>query len=166
MLAPRCLTEHGCPDTYCCLVAKSGLTLCDFMDCSLPGSSVHGIFQARILEGVPFPSRGDLPDPGIESRLLHGQAGSLPLSQQGSPAQTLAPCKKAAEAAASYASATSWADSTLQFADLFTSHSGRQHVDCCSQFLDEETEAWSWDAMILPWPYGENESLKAILIPT
>ena len=28
------------------------LTLCDHMDCSLPGSSVHGIFQARILEWV------------------------------------------------------------------------------------------------------------------
>ena len=32
------------------LVAKSCLALCDPMDCSLPGSSVHGIFQARILE--------------------------------------------------------------------------------------------------------------------
>ena len=37
------------------------------MDCSLPGSSVHGILQARILEWVPFPSPGDLPDSGIES---------------------------------------------------------------------------------------------------
>ena len=36
----------------CCLVAKSGLTLCDPMDCSSPGSSVHGISQARILERV------------------------------------------------------------------------------------------------------------------
>ena len=31
-------------------VAQPCLTLCDPMDCSLPGSSVHGIFQARILE--------------------------------------------------------------------------------------------------------------------
>ena len=31
-------------------VAQSRLTLCDPMDCSLPGSSVHGIFQARVLE--------------------------------------------------------------------------------------------------------------------
>ena len=37
-------------------VARSCLTLCDPMDCSLPGSSVHGIFQARILEWLPFPS--------------------------------------------------------------------------------------------------------------
>ena len=36
----------------CCLVSKSCLTLCDLMDCSLPGSSVHGIFQARILDWV------------------------------------------------------------------------------------------------------------------
>ena len=35
---------------------KSCLTLCDPMDCSLTGSSVHGIFQARVLEWVPLPS--------------------------------------------------------------------------------------------------------------
>ena len=33
-------------------VTQSYPTLCDPMDCSLPGSSVHGIFQARILEWV------------------------------------------------------------------------------------------------------------------
>ena len=33
-------------------VAQSYLTLSDPMDCSLPGSSVHGIFQARVLEWV------------------------------------------------------------------------------------------------------------------
>ena len=33
---------------------------------SLPGSPDHGIFQARIVEWVPFPSQGDLPDSGIE----------------------------------------------------------------------------------------------------
>ena len=33
-----------------CMRAQSCPTLCDQMDCSLPGSSVHGIFQARILE--------------------------------------------------------------------------------------------------------------------
>ena len=45
-------------------------TLCDPMDCSLPGSSVHGILQARILEWVACPSSGDLPDPGIKPPLL------------------------------------------------------------------------------------------------
>ena len=33
-------------------VVQSGLTLCDLIDCSLLGSSVHGVFQARILEWV------------------------------------------------------------------------------------------------------------------
>ena len=41
-------------------------TLCDSMDHSLPGSSVHGILQARILEGLPFSPPGDLLDPGIK----------------------------------------------------------------------------------------------------
>ena len=43
----------------CCEVAQSCPTLCNPMDCSLPGSSVHGIFQARILEWVAISfSRG------------------------------------------------------------------------------------------------------------
>ena len=41
-------------------------TLWDAMDCSLPGFSVPGILQARML--VPFPSPGDLPNPGMELR--------------------------------------------------------------------------------------------------
>ena len=36
------------------------------MDCSLPGSSVHDILQASILEWVAMPSSRDLPDPGLE----------------------------------------------------------------------------------------------------
>ena len=41
-----------CGDLWCCccLVTKSCLTVCDFIDCSLPGSYVHGILQARTLE--------------------------------------------------------------------------------------------------------------------
>ena len=38
------------------------------MDCSLPGSSVHGISRQEYWSGLPFPSPGDLPDPGIEPR--------------------------------------------------------------------------------------------------
>ena len=48
------------------LAAQSCLTLFDTINGSPQGSSVHGIFQARILEWLPFPSPGDLPDPGIE----------------------------------------------------------------------------------------------------
>jgi len=36
------------------------------MDCSQPGSSVHGILQAKYWSGFPFPSPGDLANPGIE----------------------------------------------------------------------------------------------------
>ena len=43
---------QGCVVLCCVLVAQSCLTLCDPMDCSPPGSSVHEIFQARRLEWV------------------------------------------------------------------------------------------------------------------
>ena len=51
------------------LIAQLCLTLCDPMDCNLPGSSVHGILRARILEWVamkPSPPPGDLPDPVVK----------------------------------------------------------------------------------------------------
>ena len=54
-------------------------TLFDSMDCSLPGSSVHGILQARYWSGLPFPSPGDHPDPGVEPGSPALQADS-PLS--------------------------------------------------------------------------------------
>ena len=47
-------------------VAQLCPTLCVPMDSSLRDSSIHGIFQARELEWVPFPFPGDLPNPGIE----------------------------------------------------------------------------------------------------
>ena len=68
------------------------------MDCSLPGSSVHGILQARILEwvAVPFsskssqpknqtlsPSPANLPNPRIKPRSPALQADSLPAEPQG-----------------------------------------------------------------------------------
>ena len=55
---------------------------------SLPGSSVHGILQARILERVLCPPPGHLPDPGMEPASPATpalQTDSLPLSHQGSP---------------------------------------------------------------------------------
>ena len=50
----------------CYLVANSCSTLCNPMDCSPPGSSVHGISQARILEWVAISFSRGLPDPRIE----------------------------------------------------------------------------------------------------
>ena len=48
------------------LVTQSWPTLCNHLDYNPPGSFVHGILQARILEWEPFPSPGYLPNPGIE----------------------------------------------------------------------------------------------------
>ena len=47
-------------------VAKLCLTLCDAMDCSPPGPSVHGFPRKEYWSGLPFPSPGDLLNPGIE----------------------------------------------------------------------------------------------------
>ena len=74
------------------LVAQLCLALCRPMDGSPPGSSVHGIFQARILEWQPFPSPGDLPDPGSNPGLLHCRRIRYPLSHQG-PSSLLLPYK-------------------------------------------------------------------------
>ena len=46
-----------------CVWAQSCLTSCDPMDYSPPGSSAHESLQSRLLEWLPFPCRGDLPDP-------------------------------------------------------------------------------------------------------
>ena len=51
---------------WCCLVTWSYPALCDPIDCSPPGSSVHRISQARILEWVAISFLGHLPNPGIE----------------------------------------------------------------------------------------------------
>ena len=42
-------------------VSQSCLTLCDPMDCSLPGSSAHGIFQARVLEWEGMATHSNIP---------------------------------------------------------------------------------------------------------
>ena len=57
--------SHGSP-CACLLSYPLCLTLCDPRDYSTPGSSLFGIFQARIWSGCPFPPPGTLPDPGIE----------------------------------------------------------------------------------------------------
>ena len=79
----RC--AHAC--AVLCSVAQSCLTLCDPMDCSPPGSSVHEILQARILEWVAKLQRIFLTQglkPGL-CRLLYWQVDSLPLCHLGSP---------------------------------------------------------------------------------
>ena len=53
------------------------LTLYNPMDCSLPSSSAHGIFQARTLEWVAIPLPGDLSDPEIKPVLVLLAASAL-----------------------------------------------------------------------------------------
>ena len=65
-------------------VTQSCLTLCDPMD-----YTVHGILQAEYWSGQPFPSPGDLPNPGIEPRSPVLQADSLPAEPQGSTSRLL-----------------------------------------------------------------------------
>ena len=55
---------------------------CDPLDCSLPGSSVHGILRQEYWIVLSFPSPGDLPRPEMSPAW---QADSSPLSHQGSP---------------------------------------------------------------------------------
>ena len=66
-------------------VSQFRLTLCNPMDYSWSGSSVHGIFQARILEWVGVPFSRDLPNPGVEPRSPILQADFLPSEPPGKP---------------------------------------------------------------------------------
>ena len=71
--------------SVCVLVVQSCPALSNPMDCSLPGSSVHGILQARILDWLAIPFSRDLPDPGIKPRSPALQADSLPSELLGKP---------------------------------------------------------------------------------
>ena len=67
-----------------CWVAQSCLTLCDCMDYNHPGSFVHGIFQARILEWVDMPSSKGSSQPSSPAL----QTDSLPSEPPGKPKNT------------------------------------------------------------------------------
>ena len=77
----------------CAKLLQSCPTLCDPMDYSLPGSSVHGIFPGKnmgvdcyfLLQGIVL-TQGS--NPSLLS-LLHWQAGSLPLAPPGKPLRGL-----------------------------------------------------------------------------
>ena len=71
-----------------CIGAQSCPALCDPMNCSLPGSSVHVIFQARILEWVDISSSRGSPLQELNSHILclqYWKVESLPLHHLGSP---------------------------------------------------------------------------------
>ena len=65
-------------------VTQSCLTLCDPMDCSLPGSSAMGFSRQEYWSGLPFPSPEDLPTQGSNPGLLHCRQTLYHLSHQGS----------------------------------------------------------------------------------
>ena len=66
-------------------VAQSCPAVCDPMDSSLPGSSVHGISRVRILEWVAMSSSRDLPDSGIKPRSPVLQENALLSEPPGKP---------------------------------------------------------------------------------
>ena len=66
-------------------VTQFGRTLCDPMDCSLPAPLSMGFSRQDSWSGSPFPSSGDLPDPGMEPRSPTLQADSLPPELPGKP---------------------------------------------------------------------------------
>ena len=69
---PQSKSDKPCPhitvykDIHLWNIMQSCTTLCDAMDCSPPSSLVYGIFRQEYWSGLPIPSAGDLPDPGIE----------------------------------------------------------------------------------------------------
>ena len=76
--------SYSMPQHVSC--AQSCLTLCDPMDCNLPGSSVHGDSPGKKTSGLPFPSPRDLTHPGIKPTSLVSpalQADSLPDEPSG-----------------------------------------------------------------------------------
>ena len=76
----------------------SNVQLCNSIDCSLPGSSVHGIFWARLLEWVAISSSwGIFPTQRSNPRLLRlmlWQMDSLPLSLVGNPSEMIVKCSE------------------------------------------------------------------------
>ena len=81
---------YGCQSwtikkVQCSVIAQSCPTLCDPMDYRPPGSSVHGFPRQEYWSGLPFPSPGDLSDPGIEPKSPTLQADTLTSEPPGKP---------------------------------------------------------------------------------
>ena len=68
-----------------CVIAESRPTLCNPVDCSLPGSSVHGALQARTLEGVAMPSSRESSQPRDWTRSPELRVDSLLSETPGKP---------------------------------------------------------------------------------
>ena len=79
-------------ECVCVFVAQLCLTLCDPMECFLPGSSVHGIIQARILEWVAIPLSRGSSRPRDWTQVYCIAGGFFSLSHQGSPLLCMCVC--------------------------------------------------------------------------
>ena len=82
---------HQCGQDVCVLakLLQSCLTLCDPVDCSPPASCPWGFSRQEYLSGLPCPSPGDIPNPGIEPRSPALLTDSLPSeSPAGKPKNT------------------------------------------------------------------------------
>ena len=83
--------KYVCVHVCVCLVAHSCPTLCNPMDCSPPGSSVHGDSPGKNT-GVGCPPPGDLPNLGIEPRSPSLQVDSLLSEPPGKPYEKYTLC--------------------------------------------------------------------------
>ena len=84
---PVCGSSYSSP---CCSLTKSCPTLCNPTDCSPPGSSVHGISQARILERVAISqSTGSWIEPMPPMSPAFGRLILYQLSHKGNPLKTI-----------------------------------------------------------------------------
>ena len=81
----RMKSEHSLTSYIAAAVQSLSPTLCDPKECSPPGSSIHGISQARKSHELPFPSRGGLPDPGIKTVPPALAGGFFITEHRGSP---------------------------------------------------------------------------------
>ena len=105
---PSVLRLHCCPadrlintsvldsGSPCMLRHFSSVRLCNSTDCSPPGSSAHGILQARILEWVVMPSSRGFPHPGMEPESLVSPALAgrfFTTASPGKPLDSIYTCK-------------------------------------------------------------------------
>ena len=79
---------------YLAACVQSCPAVCDPMNCSLPGSSVHGILRQEYWSGLPLPIPEDLPNPGITPKSLVSPALVNGFFTPASPGKPLLGCTK------------------------------------------------------------------------
>ena len=126
-------------------VPQSCLTFCDPMD-----YTVLGILQARIVEW-PFPSPGDLPNPGTEPRSPALQADCLPAEPQGKPSKWKSQDLNSASLTLEPAFSTSIQASALQRGDkkFFWHHKKIKYINV-------EFQRWNHKVWIRPWNWQQS----------